>query len=115
MNIDAWLEQFKECWEHHDVDGVLGLFEESVEYYETPFIKLANHSELRTSWNEILLQENIQLRYTVFTAEGDRFSVQWNLTYTKNGETKQFAGTYLLTLNEQNHCTYFFHCCEGLK
>jgi hypothetical protein len=113
MDIDTWLDDFKKYWEHHDVEGVLGLFKESVEYYETPFIKLANRSELCTSWNEILLQENIQLKYAVFTASVDKFSVLWNLTYTKNGETKRYAGTYLIILNEQNLCTYFFHCCEG--
>jgi len=115
MDIHTWLENFRKYWINHDVEGVLKLFADNVEYFESPFIKLTNQTELFSSWNEIYKQENIVLTYDVFASKADHFAVKWDLKYDHSGVSHHFAGTYFIRLNEQNVCTYFYHCCESEK
>lgn len=112
MDIDKWLKKFKGCWINHDVDGVLSLFHRDVVYFETPFHELESFSQLKKAWEGVLIQNNIQLELTIFNREIDRFSVVWHLKYVQDDVPKRFSGTYLIELNSDNLCTYFFHTCE---
>lgn len=112
MNIDTWLKNFKKYWINHDVDRVLSLFHKDVVYFETPFHKLENYSQLKNAWEGILVQKNIQLELTIFNGKSNKFSVVWRLKYMQEKVLKRFSGTYLIELNSDNLCTYFFHCCE---
>ena len=56
MNIDGWLQKFKEYWQTHNIDGVLGLFDKNVIYYETPSNKLENFEALAKEWKSITEQ-----------------------------------------------------------
>ncbi len=40
MNINDWLNKFKNSWEGKKIDDVLSLFSTDVVYYETPFHEL---------------------------------------------------------------------------
>jgi hypothetical protein len=44
--IQDWLNQFKHAWKNGNIDKVLNLFTEAVNYYETPSQKL-EQEELR--------------------------------------------------------------------
>jgi len=113
MNIDTWLSTFKEAWISHNVDAVLSLFHSQVIYYETPFNKLDDFAALENAWKTIKKQNNIQLNLKVFCSKGNMHAVLWRLEYTKSGEVKKYAGTYLIELNSDNKCIYFFHTCEN--
>lgn len=113
MNIDSWMKKFKESWESKDVLGVLSLFEEDVEYYETPFRKLRDFSEVRAEWMAIKKHFDIELNYEVFSSAGGKYSVIWDLKYINiDNEKKYFGGTYLIILNAKNKCTFFHHSCQ---
>jgi len=45
MEINNWLNKFKESWQNRDILKILGLFDKEVVYYETPSTKL-NYDEL---------------------------------------------------------------------
>ncbi|MCX6732760.1 MAG: hypothetical protein NTV98_04435 [Candidatus Roizmanbacteria bacterium] len=113
MNIDTWLNSFKQYWTQHDVESVLSLFDLNVDYYETPFHKLTTRKDLEEAWNGIHNQQDIELDLTVFNQNQNNYSVIWYLEYTQKGIVKKCAGSYLITLNNENKCTYFFHCCES--
>jgi len=113
MDIDNWLGKFKEYWVHHDVKRVLNLFHRDVEYYETPFQKLSNFSQLKGAWEGIGKQDNIKLDLKVYNKERNKYTVMWYLEYSYKNVVKKCAGTYLIELNNDNLCTYFFHCCEN--
>ena len=112
MNIELWLSQFKKYWTNHEVEKVLELFDTDVVYFETPFQKLNSRDELKKAWGAIINQKDIDLEYSVYSAQGTKFSVIWKLAYKTDTRIMNFSGTYLIELNEQNKCIYFFHCCE---
>ncbi len=108
--IDDWLAKFKQNWKAQDIDGVMDLFADNVEYWETPHLKLRDKNHIRQEWQGVLEQENIELETQVYssTPEGKN-TVLWQLSYEKGGEIYDSAGTYLITLNSENLCTYFHY------
>ena len=105
--IEKWLTDFKQAWKEKDIDAVLELFTDEVDYYETPFHEFENKDELRDEWESIRDQENIGLEFEVFNSEEDRFTVIWSLNYTQNGEAYESKGVYLIELNSENKCYRF--------
>lgn len=114
MNIDVWLSKFKENWVNHNVHGVLALFHKEVIYFETPFYKLDNLVHLKKEWEAIKNQNNIIINYEVFNKDGNKYSVNWNLTYISSHKKRTCAGVYHIKLDANNLCTYFYQSCECL-
>lgn len=110
--IVSWLEQFNESWIKHDIDSVLNLFVEHVEYWETPFQKVSDKAELRREWEAVMSQSNITTTTRVYSSDQNKHSVLWTLRYEKDGEARESAGVYLITLNEDGLCTYFYYAGE---
>lgn len=112
--IDEWLNTFRARWIAKDTDGVLDLFTDDVEYWETPYKKIDNKEKLLQEWSVILKQENIELGLEVFSSAGDSHSVLWNLSYeNEDPESQNWAGTYLIKLNSAGKCTYFHQTGEA--
>ena len=112
-NINKWLSDFAEAWKSHNTNKVISLFSDNVEYWETPFKKLNNIDEVKSEWEYIKTQKNITLSTRVFSSIENKHSVLWELEYTNNEKTvKKFKGIYLIELDSDSKCTYFFHCCE---
>ncbi|MFH1364940.1 MAG: nuclear transport factor 2 family protein [Candidatus Aenigmatarchaeota archaeon] len=113
MRINDWLENFKDHWEKHNIKGIISLFAKNVVYYETPFLRLNNLDEVAKEWEVIKHQNNISLNFKGFSSNGNKHSVIWNLRYFDiNKKEQNFAGTYLIELNDEGLCTYFHHSCE---
>lgn len=111
--IHAWISKFKKNWEGKDIDGVMELFADNVEYWETPFRKFKDKHELRSEWQNIKKQQNISVDCIVFSQEGDKYTVTWDLKSTdEDGTKKHCAGVYLVKLNSSGDCEYFLQCCE---
>ena len=108
MDIITWMNDFISCWKLYDIEGVISLFDEQVEYWETPNQLIKNIEELKQEWEYIKTQQNIEIFYEVFSQEKDKFTILWNLKYNE----KEVAGTYLIQLNSQNKCIYFHQTCE---
>lgn len=108
MDIENWLEDFERNWEKKDIESVLELFTEDVDYYETPFEKLDNKKELREEWRSIKNQSDIELETEIFSKEEDKFTVKWRLQYSKNREQNILKGIYLIKLNSRNKCYEFW-------
>ncbi|MCK5081203.1 MAG: nuclear transport factor 2 family protein [Candidatus Moranbacteria bacterium] len=117
MNIETWLEKFKNYWEAHDIEKVLSLFDKNVVYHETPFVKLKDFDKLAQEWQVIKNQEDIRLDFKVFSSCENKHSVIWTLKYynTKKDTEKNLAGTYLIEFNDQGLCTFFHHTLELKK
>ena len=108
MDINSWMQQFVLSWKNHDIDGIILLFEEDVEYWETPFQLVKNIEELKQEWEYIKTQQNIEIAYEIFSQDDDKFTILWNLKYNE----KEVAGTYIIQLNLKNKCIYFHQTCE---
>lgn len=113
-HITDWIDIFRTCWKNHDVDGVMDLFTDDVEYWETPFKKVKNIKELRSEWEYVKTQHDIAISCNVFAQEENNYAIMWNLTYrSTDNESKHYKGTYLLRLNSNGKCDYFFQCGES--
>lgn len=113
MDINGWLNKFKSSWENKNFKNVLSLFSNDVVYYESPFKKLNGFSEIEKEWATIADQESINLNFIVSTQEDNKYTVQWDLKYSKK-EDKSFhySGVYLIKLNEAGLCDEFRQYCE---
>ena len=113
MDIYTWLSEFEYYWKTRDVDSVLSLFKKDVEYWETPHNKINSFNELKKEWKVIKYQQNIDLWTRVFSSEGNKHSVKWELTYEKVNGPLIWAGVYLIELDEKGLCTYFLQVGEN--
>ncbi|MDP3982518.1 MAG: nuclear transport factor 2 family protein [bacterium] len=113
MNINEWLSKFKSSWESKNISDILSLFSSDVIYYETPFHKLSGLDEVNKEWEAIKNQHEINLTYSIFSEDVNKYTVKWDLRYS-NSEKNQFhfAGVYLIGLNKIGLCDEFHHCCE---
>ena len=113
MNINDWLNKFKSSWENKNINDVLSLFSADVIYYETPFHRLNGLDEIKKEWAVIVEQNEIDLSYVVFSKDGDKYTIQWDLKYfDKEKKQLHFSGVYLIKLNEMGLCNDFRHYCE---
>lgn len=110
--IEEWLDKFQKSWEAKDLEGVLSLFTNDVQYFETPFAKFTDKEAVRSEWEGIRKQEKISVSFTVFSEVESKSTVQWKLSYEKRGEVRVCAGTYLISLNDDGVCDYFYQTCE---
>lgn len=112
--IDQWLKDFKDSWMAHDIDAVMELFTHDVDYWETPYQLVQNKDDLRQEWSAVLGQSNIDLDLRVFSSCDHDYSVIWKLSYMReNGAVRQCAGTYLITLDHEGRCTFFYQTSES--
>lgn len=112
--IDQWLYKFNDSWKNHDIDGVISLFSSTVTYWETPFKQLASINELRAEWAAIKNQFDIQLATSVYAEQNGCYTVKWTLFYTNEShQQKHWSGIYLIELDEQGKCTYFYQVGES--
>lgn len=82
QNIDKWLKQFTSAWKTYDIDKVLNLFTENVEYWENPFKKLSSLDEVRKEWHYIKKQKDIHIECKVFINDKNKHVIKWHLKYT---------------------------------
>lgn len=112
MDIQGWMEKFTKYWKAHDIDGVMNLFHEDVQYFETPHRLLNGLDAVRQEWEVVSSQNNIELNWQLFMTEKNKHAVIWNLTYAKDGKQHHLAGTYLVVLSSEGKCTFFHHTGE---
>ena len=113
MDIKSWLTKFEDAWSGHNVDEVLLLFDEGVEYWETPHRKLGSFEDLAVEWQVIKSQTDIQIATSTYGSIDNRHAVVWHLRYVdKEGVEQAWSGTYLITLNSDGQCVYFHHTGE---
>lgn len=109
-NISEWLENFKTCWINKDINSLMSLFTDNVEYYETPFQKLIGKEKVSEVWQEIKAQENINLELELYCSEKNKHAVKWELDFISNGQSLGYRGVYLIELDRNNTCFSFYQC-----
>ena len=111
--IENWLKQFHEAWKDHDIETVLGLFTDDVEYWETPHQELHGKEAVRKEWQAIRSQEDIRITWDIYSSSpNQRYTVVWKLHYKRAGEDHNSSGLYLITLNDTALCNYFYYVGE---
>ena len=105
------MEKFKSAWLMKNIDALFELLSDDVEYWETPFQRMGKDYALRKEWEAILPLKNMSLEYDIFVADPkhNRYGVKWQFSHTGGAS----AGTYLIQLNNNGKCNYFFHSSQG--
>lgn len=115
MNINEWLEKFTQNWTKYNINAVMDLFADDVAYWETPYYKLDSKDHLRQEWQAILTQHNIIHQTEIFNSSADnKHAIIWKLSYVRDDEIHESAGTYLIRLNKDGLCD-FFHYVSAKK
>ncbi|HMQ96245.1 MAG TPA: nuclear transport factor 2 family protein [Candidatus Saccharibacteria bacterium] len=110
MNINKWLEHFSKHWADHNIDAVMDLFTDDVVYWETPYYKLDSKNHLRQEWQAISTQYNIIHQTEIFNSSVDnKHAIIWKLSYVRDDEIHESAGTYLIGLNKDGLCDFFYY------
>ena len=114
MNIEEWLDALRDNWTNKNIPAIMELFSDDIEYWETPYSKLSSLEEIKSEWSSINKQDNIKIDTTIFSKSEpqDCFTVLWKLNYTSDGIYKNWAGIYLIKLNPQGKCYYFYQTGE---
>lgn len=97
-----WCKNLKKYWQEKDINNIINLFDENVEYYETPNQKLSSSEELRMVWEEIKDQDTKNIEVKILCTENNKCIANFLLT---GKETYDMI--YEIVLNENNKCTYF--------
>lgn len=111
--ITSWLSSFKQHWLGKDIEKVLALFSSDADYYyETPFLKFNNQSELKAEWEGVKKLDDMKLETDVYATDENRrrYAIQWKFSYTKEGKMFSSAGVYLVGLRPDGLCDYFLRC-----
>lgn len=108
QNIETWMKQFSQEWAQYNIEKVMSLFTQDVEYWESPYEKFENFEEMQDAWEYIKTQRNICFSYDVFSWDAGKYAIEWTLKYEWNSDKKQiWSWIYLIKLNEKNLCYYF--------
>lgn len=112
MDIEQWLRKFRTAWSNYDIEGVLELFTEDVEYWESPHQKVSSRAELRKEWGAILMQKEIEIHTDQYSSSGELHTIIWSLSYFLDDVQHKWGGVYLIKLNSKGFCEYFFQTGE---
>lgn len=96
-----WCENLKKYWLNKDIDNIINLFYDKVEYYETPFQKI---SDLKYVWNDIYNQEINDLKYRIMAIQNNIIIANYILIL-KDGYICNMV--YEIELNEEDKCIKF--------
>lgn len=100
INFDKWCNDLKEYWLKKDINSIIELFDNQVEYYETPFQKIDN---IETVWKDIETQELISLEYKILGIKDNM--VVANFLMNDNNQIVDMI--YEIRLNNLGKCDYF--------
>jgi hypothetical protein len=111
--INTWLELYKKFWISRDIEGVLSLFSQDVKY-GNHFNTHPNFNSLKEEWESIKNQRNVYLNFEIFSKEGNKYTIVWELKYTNPANKEiHMKGTYLMKLNTEGKCIYFIYSGES--
>lgn len=97
-----WCLELKENWKIKDVEKVIQLFDENIEYYETPKVKIENLSEIKLLWEEIKKQSNkCDINFFIMSQNDESCVVNFILT-----DIVSYDMVYYIKLNEDNKCIF---------
>ena len=99
-----WLNQLKEYWFNKDIDSAVSLFNKTIYYQETPFMKpFTKLDEIKEEWQHVK-DENIQyIDFKILAIDNNTIIVNWILK--QNDE--DYDGIYEIKFDNEFNCIYF--------
>lgn len=81
MNIEHFMQGYKQAWERRDEGRFCALFSATGEYHNTPFAVQRGHAQLAEYWQRVKLQDDVHLSYEVLACTAAAGIAHWHVTY----------------------------------
>jgi limonene-1,2-epoxide hydrolase len=86
VNIEAFMQGYKDAWERKDEAAFCALFASDGAYFNTPFAVQRGPAELAAYWRRVKLQEDIEVSYDILASQENRGIARWHVTYQVGSE-----------------------------
>lgn len=96
-----WCIELKDNWKLKNIDAIVNLFDERVEYYETPVMKIDNIKKIKTMWEEIKEQNTEDIQFEIICKSDECCIVNYILR-----DTISYDMIYQIKLNEKGKCMF---------
>jgi SnoaL-like domain len=81
VDIEQFMQGYKQAWEQRDEAKFAALFAPDGEYHNTPFAVQRGHAQLAEYWRRVKLQENVRVDYEVLGSTRTGGIAHWHVTY----------------------------------
>lgn len=81
MNIEQFMQGYKQAWEQADEAMFCALFGADGEYRNTPFALQRGHAQLAAYWRRVKLQDDVHVSYKVLASDAQGGMAHWHVTY----------------------------------
>jgi limonene-1,2-epoxide hydrolase len=81
MDIESFMQGYKQAWEQRDEKLLLRLFAADGVYRNTPFAEQRGHEAIAAYWQRVKLQEDVRLDYRVLAHTPAGGIAHWHVTY----------------------------------
>jgi SnoaL-like domain len=81
VNIEQFMQGYKDAWERRDELMFSALFAADGEYRNTPFAVQRGHAQLAEYWRRVKLQEDVHVTYEVLASTPTGGIAHWHVTY----------------------------------
>ena len=81
MNIENFMQGYKDAWERRDPTMFAALFHPDGQYHNTPFQVQRGSAQLVEYWKRVQLQEDVQVSFEVLAKDANSGLAHWHVTY----------------------------------
>lgn len=96
-----WCIELLDNWKSKNIENIVNLFDEQVEYYETPKEKINTIKEIEKMWEEIKEQKTNNIEFNILCQNNECCIVNFILK-----DVVSYDMIYQIKLNENNKCIF---------
>ncbi len=96
-----WCTELLDNWKNKNIENIVNLFDEKVEYYETPKEKINTIKEIEKMWEEIKEQNTSNIEFNILCKNDECCIANFILK-----DVVSYDMIYQIKLNENNKCIF---------